>query len=64
MWKLIGAPDDADAFCETFSTKKAACERGAEIMSWENWDKQTAYDCLYAGKDCCLGDAGSIRVTK
>jgi len=64
MWNLIGAPDDADAFVERFPTKKAAVERGATILSWEDWDLDVARASLAKGSDCTMGDAGSLRVVK
>ncbi len=64
MWNIIAAPDDADAFVEKFPTKKAAIERAATIMSWDDWDIGTARTCIKSGCECTLGDAGSIRIEK
>lgn len=64
-WQLIGAPDDADAFVETFKTKAEAVERGADLLQWQGWpDRVVAVNALSDGADCCYGDAGSLRIVR
>lgn len=65
MWNLIGVPTNADPFVETWSTKKGAVGRGAEILSWDGWDLELARKNLAKGSSCCMnGYGGSLQVVE